>query len=44
MQDDCVARELPSEVWSAKILLWSSKKMNNKVDKWGGWVFGFFFQ
>jgi hypothetical protein len=36
-----MTRELPSEVRSAEISLWSDKKMNNKANKWGG--FGFFF-
>jgi hypothetical protein len=30
---ECVARELPSEEWPAKISLWSRKKMNIKAYK-----------
>jgi hypothetical protein len=40
MLDDCVAREPPSEMQSAKILLWSGKRLTNKADKWGRFGFG----
>ncbi len=32
--DDCVARELSSEMQSVKISLWSGRRMNNKANKW----------
>jgi len=36
-----VARKLPSEMRSAKILLWNGRKMNNKANKWEGGRFVF---
>jgi len=42
MLDDCVASELPNEVWSVAILVWRDRRMNNKADKWGRFAFWFF--
>jgi hypothetical protein len=42
MQDDCVARELPSEVRLAKISRSSGRRMCSSGDKWCG--FGFLVQ
>jgi hypothetical protein len=33
MQDDCVAKELPSDVRSMEILWWSDKRMSSKANK-----------
>jgi hypothetical protein len=42
MQDDCVARELPSEVRSMEISRSNDRRMCNSEDKWCG--FGFLVQ
>jgi hypothetical protein len=42
MLDGYVARELPNEVWSAKISRKSERRMSKRVDQWGR--FDFFFR
>jgi hypothetical protein len=33
MHDECVARELPSEMQLVEISWWNGRRMNSKVDK-----------